>query len=301
MSFTPSGLPVRKPTSTAGLLMLAGAGMISFSAVFVKIAAVSPTASAFYRVSFGFCFLFAMAAIRHELARPSFRQLALLIGCGLAFALDLYFWHESIHSIGPGLATLIGNFQVFFLAAFAILFFGDKPSFRFLLALPIAMVGLFLVVGIDWQQLDNTYKTGVYFALLTALCYAVYLIILRKFQSEVKRSPVYALMLVCWISSLLLGLKMLKTGDSFTIPDLTTLTALVALGLFCQTIGWMLIARALPRLPTALGGLMLLLQPALSFVWDVLFFNRPTSTLNWIGVALALAAIYMGARSRVGP
>ena len=206
--------------------MLAGAGMISFSAVFVKLAAVSPTASAFYRVSFGFCFLLALAAIRHELARPSLRQLALLIGCGLAFALDLYFWHESIHSIGPGLATLIGNFQVFFLAAFAILFFGDKPSLGFLLALPIAMVGLFFVVGIDWHKLDDTYKTGVYFALL--------------------------------------------------------------------------IARALPRLPTALGGLMLLLQPALSFVWDVLFFNRPTSVLNWIGVALALAAIYMGARSRVG-
>jgi drug/metabolite transporter (DMT)-like permease len=40
--------------------------------------------------------------------------------------------------------------------------------------------------------------------------------------------------------------------------------------------------------------LILLLQPALAFVWDVLFFQRPTTLVNWLGVMLALAAIYLG-------
>jgi drug/metabolite transporter (DMT)-like permease len=40
--------------------------------------------------------------------------------------------------------------------------------------------------------------------------------------------------------------------------------------------------------------LILLLQPALAFIWDVLIFNRPTDILNWTGVVLTLAAIYMG-------
>ncbi len=278
--------------------MLLGACMISFSAVFVKVADVAPTSSAFYRVAFGFCFLLVIAWWRGELATPPPRVLLLLLLCGLAFALDLFFWHESIMFIGPGLATLISNFQVFFLAAAAILLFREKARPRFLLSLPIAIFGLFLVVGFDWSSLSNEYRTGIYFSLLTALCYAVYLIGLRRAQSSGNHGPVYALMLVSLCSALFLGAKMTVSGDSFVIPDLRSLASLLGLGLFSQTLGWLLIARALPGIPTSLGGLMLLLQPALSFVWDVLLFSRPTSLLNWAGVTLTLAAIYMGATGK---
>lgn len=274
--------------------MLAGAFMISFSAIFVRLADVAPTCSAFYRVTFGFFFLLTIAVLKKDLAKPPPPQLFLIAFCGLAFALDLFFWHESIMHIGPGLATLLGNFQVFLLAATAIVFFGERARPRFLASLPIAIFGLFLIVGLDWQRLSSTYKTGVYFGLLTAVCYAVYLLGLKKVQIDGKRSPVFALMLVCFCCALFLGLKMTLAGDSFTIPNLKSLLALISLGLLCQTVGWMLIAGALPKIQTSLTGLMLLLQPSLSFIWDVLFFGRPTSLLNWTGVILTLAAIYMG-------
>lgn len=280
--------------------MLLGAFMISFSAVFVKVAEVAPTSSAFYRVAFGCGFLGIIAWVRGELRFPPLRTLALLLFCGLAFALDLFFWHESIMYIGPGLATLISNFQVFFLAAAAIFFFREKARPRFLLSLPIAVFGLFLVIGPNWHQLSAEYKTGISFALLTALCYAVYLIALRRAQGSGHRSPLFALMLVSGCSAIFLGLKMAESGIPFAIPNLKSLSALLGLGLCSQTLGWLLIARALPRLPTSLGGLMLLLQPALSFIWDVLFFSRPTSLLNWAGVTLTLAAIYMGATGKSG-
>jgi drug/metabolite transporter (DMT)-like permease len=87
---------------------------------------------------------------------------------------------------------------------------------------------------------------------------------------------------------------MVHNGDSFAIPDLKSLSALMSLGLFSQTIGWLLIAGALPKIQASFTGLILLLQPSLSFVWDVVFFNRPTDLLNWTGVLLTLTAIYMG-------
>ncbi|MDH3433815.1 MAG: EamA/RhaT family transporter, partial [Gammaproteobacteria bacterium] len=43
-------------------------------------------------------------------------------------------------------------------------------------------------------------------------------------------------------------------------------------------------------------GLALLLQPTLSFVWDVLFFARPMSLTELAGAAIALFAIYLGSR-----
>ncbi|MBU1565346.1 MAG: DMT family transporter [Proteobacteria bacterium] len=276
------------------LQMLAGAFLISFSAIFVRLADVAPTCSGFYRVFFGFLFLLVIAIFKKDLTKPRPLQIILIAFCGLTFALDLFFWHESIIYIGPGLATLLGNFQVFLLAATAIFFFGEKARPRFLASLPIAILGLFLIVGLDWQRLSNTYKTGVYFGLLTALCYTVYLLSLKKIQIEGSRSPVFSLMLVSLFCAFFLGLKMTLTGDSFHIPNLKSLLSLLCLGFFCQTIGWMLIAGALSKIQTSLIGLMLLLQPSLSFFWDVLFFSRPTSFVNWIGVFLTLAAIYMG-------
>ncbi len=79
--------------------------------------------------------------------------------------------------------------------------------------------------------------------------------------------------------------------------------ALVSLGLFSQTIGWLLIANAMPKIQASFTGLILLLQPSLAFIWDVVLFNRPTDLFNWAGVLLTITAIYMGLtgkKSRTG-
>ncbi|MGH8090443.1 MAG: EamA family transporter, partial [Rudaea sp.] len=73
---------------------------------------------------------------------------------------------------------------------------------------------------------------------------------------------------------------------------------LLGLGLFGQVLGWVLIASAMPQLPASLVGLLLLLQPALSFVLDVILFARPTGALDWIGLALSLLGIFVGSARR---
>ncbi|MFT5729896.1 MAG: drug/metabolite transporter (DMT)-like permease [Desulforhopalus sp.] len=274
--------------------VLCGAFLISFSSVFVKLAHVSPTASGFYRVAFGAIFLFLGVLIKREFNVVGLKQLLLIAFCGLTFALDLFFWHESIFYIGPGLATLLGNFQVFLLAGVGIIFLGESAKLRFLVAIPLAISGIFFIVGGNWENLTVDYKTGIYFGLLTALCYTVFLLTLRKIQQERGQSFFLLLMLVSLASAIYLGLKMAYTGDAFTIPDSQSLLALLGLGLSSQTVGWILIATAMPKIPASLTGLALLLQPTLSFIWDVLIFHRPTDLSNWLGVVITLIAIYMG-------
>ncbi|MFT5697902.1 MAG: drug/metabolite transporter (DMT)-like permease [Desulforhopalus sp.] len=281
--------------------VLLGAFLISFSGILVKFAHVSPTASGFYRVGFGTIFLLAGVLLKRELKIPTINQLLLVAFCGMTFALDLFFWHESIMYIGPGLATLIGNFQVFLLAGIGILFLGEKSKLRFIISIPLAIGGLFLIVGGNWAELDTSYRTGIYFALLTALCYTIFLLTLRKIQQDRGQSFFLLLMFVSLATAIYLGLKMLYTGDTFAIPDNQSLLALLGLGLFSQTIGWILIATAMPKIPASLTGLALLLQPTLSFVWDVIIFSRPTDLVNWLGVIITLIAIYMGVTGKIAP
>jgi drug/metabolite transporter (DMT)-like permease len=279
------------------VLVLCGAVMISFSAVFVKVADVPPTVSAFYRVFFGFIFLFLATLQRREFRPPSTRQSLFLLFCGLTFALDLFFWHKSIFYIGPGLATIIGNFQVFILAAAGFLLFGEKIRARFLLAVPLAFAGLFLIIGGSWSNLASSDQLGIFYGLLTALCYGAFLLGLRQVQGNGQQTIFSALMCITLCSALLLGAKMAVSGDSFILPSFKAFTALLALGLFSQCVGWVMIAGAIHRIRASLVGLILLLQPALSFLWDVLLFDRATNPGNWAGVGLTLLAIYLGTTS----
>jgi len=275
--------------------LIVGAVLISFSGVWVKVAHVSPNVSAFYRVFFGSIVLLAAALYHREIKWLKLRDLLLSVLCGILFALDLWLYHYSVQYIGPGLATIIPNFQVFILAGFGILFLKEPVRLIYLLSLPLTLVGLFMIVGVNWSELAPSYRVGVYYGLAAAVFYAAFILSLRKLQADqMGAPPFFVLLLVSLSTAVFLAAEVVHHNDSFQIPDLQSFLSLAALGLFSHSLGWILIANALPKIRTSFSGLILLLEPALAFVWDVLFFQRPTSLVNWLGVVIALTAIYLG-------
>jgi drug/metabolite transporter (DMT)-like permease len=69
-------------------------------------------------------------------------------------------------------------------------------------------------------------------------------------------------------------------------------------GITSQLMGWALITRGLRDTRMSLAGLILLLQPALAYVWDLAFFARPAGLAELLGVAATLVGIGLGARRR---
>jgi len=284
------------------LMLLIGAVMISFSSVYVKIAQVNPSVSSFYRVFIGGLVLLGAALVRRRWRWMGGRYVLLAMVCSGSFALDLFFWHRSIHFVGPGLATLLANFQVFILAAIGAVVLKEPFRWRIAVAIPMAFCGLVLIVGIDWERLDAAYRLGVGFGLLTAVCYTAYLLSLRGIQSlPAAMPPMENLAAISLLSAGWLAVDVWWSGCGFGIPDATSLTALAAYGVFSQVAGWVIIATALPRVRASYAGLVLLLQPTLAYVWDVLFFHRAVSLLNLTGVALAVCGIYLGAAAAPSP
>ena len=296
-------LPDFKNNQTLAMLgLFLGAFLISFSGVWVKISRVSPACSAFYRVFFGGIILLALAIFNKELKWYGFRHIALLFFCALVFAMDLFFYHSTIEYIGPGLGTILPNFQVIILTLIGIFFLKEKLHISFIFSVPFAFAGLFMIVGIKWDVLPETYQLGVMMGLFTAFLYASFLLSLRKLQAGMERSSFfYVLMLVSLATAFFLAIEMVRSGDSFEIPGIKSFLALASLRLFSQVIGWILIANALPQVRASYSGLILLIQPALAFVWDVLFFQRPTTLINWAGVVLALLAIYFATIRKAKP
>jgi drug/metabolite transporter (DMT)-like permease len=275
--------------------LLVGATLISFSPVFVKLSNVGPTMAGFYRTLFGGVFLLIVVLIRGEALWRGQKPLWMACAAALLFAADLSFWHRSILYIGPGLSTIMGNFQVFFLAAFGVFVFKEKVDWKYLVSIPLAITGLFMLVGVDWSALESSYRLGVYFGLVTAITYACYLLVLQKSQSEARRLPAAAnLAIISMGTAAIMGVEGYVQRESFRIPDGRSWLSMVAYGVLCQGLGWVIISRALVKVEASRAGLILLLQPTLAFVWDILFFSRPTGIVDASGALLALAAIYLG-------
>ncbi|MEI6509773.1 MAG: DMT family transporter [bacterium] len=283
----------------AMLQVTLGAMLISFSPVFVKLVQVGPATAAFYRMFFGGIILLVILLVRRERVSAGWGTLGLALLAGLFFALDLSLFHQSILYVGPGLSTLLGNCQVFFLAAFGILVYRERPGWLYLLSLPLAVVGIFLIVGGDWQGLSAQFKIGIWLSLGGAFCYATYLLLMGRPQARAGAlSPLANLTIICWITIPILGGGSLLQGQSLAIPDLRTGGLLLAYAIGSQVIGWWLISHGLPALDASRAGLLLLLQPALAFLWDILFFQRPTTIVEGLGAALTIWAIYMGTMGR---
>ncbi|MCZ6560988.1 MAG: DMT family transporter [Gammaproteobacteria bacterium] len=284
-----------KHHSSATLRLLTGAVFISFSAVFVRLLSVPPTVSAFYRLLFGGGFLLLYVLVTK---RSLFKGLTGLLAIVLAaafFAADLWTWHRSIIYVGPGLATMLASFQVFFLALAGVLFFGERLRWQLMVGVPLALTGLGMIVGFDWQSLSEQYRTGIWLGLLTAVFYASYILSLRRTRTDGKqRSAVADLALVSLISAALLGVVTTTSGDSMALSWPGEIGILLAYALVAQVLGWLLIAHSLNQVPASRVGLILLLQPLLAFVWDVLFFSRSITPVELAGAILTLLGIYLG-------
>lgn len=282
-------------TRKAHGMVFAGAFCISFAALFVQGAAMDPSMVAFYRLLSGGIALLAFALVRRDRVVPSAAMVKVLVPAGLFFALDLIVWHEGIVRIGPGLATITTNFQVFILALHGSIFLGEKLSFRHKVAMPLAIVGLFMILEVNPTKLPDHMAEGIALCLAAAFLYSGYILTLRKsLMLREHLSPVANMATISLMAAVAIAAFCVSRGISFEIPDLQTGLYVAALGIFCQGVGWVLLSLGLPYLPPSRAGLIMLAQPALSFLWDIVFCGRVTGPIGYLGATTAIFAIWLG-------
>jgi drug/metabolite transporter (DMT)-like permease len=244
---------------------------------------------------FGGAILLLIVLIARERLRLDRQSLLLAAAAALSFAFDMAMWNRSIRLVGPGLATILVGCQVFPMAGIGLLFGREKLTWRLGLAVPLAIVGLAMIVGVDWRFASPAFRLGIVFGLGSAFCYAGYLVALRKLQRGAGlRARVSNMATVSVGCAFFLGIIALTQRESFRIQDALSFGLLVVLGVIGQVLAWVLMSGGLPRVRRSLAGLTLLLQPLLASVWDVLFFHRPVTALQVIGGAVTLGAIYLG-------
>lgn len=278
---------------------VAGALTIAFSAILVRLADVAPVTAAVFRCAYALPPLAALALLerrRYGPRPPAQRALALV--AGVFFIADLTLWHYSIAAVGAGLATVLGNLQVLFVALFAWLALGERPAPRMFVAVPAVLVGVVLISGvIGVGAYGEDPALGVVFGVLTGVTYAGFILVLRQGNRDIRRpaGPLFDATLVATLVGIPAGMLI---GDLDLAPSWPAHAWLVTLALSSQVVGWLLISNSLPRLPAALTGVLLTLQPVGSVLLGVALLAEAPSSFQLAGVGVIVAAIAVATTGR---
>jgi drug/metabolite transporter (DMT)-like permease len=273
------------------LQALIGVLSISFSAVLVRLAGVSPVTATFFRAAYAIPVLAIVRTIyRAEDRRPG-RARVLAFVSGMALSTDLGFWHESIALIGAGLATVVINVQVVFVALAAWAIYGERPSARSVAIIVSILVGITLTSGLAHHDAYGTNPVlAVLLGVLAGAWYAGFLIMFRAANRSLAPTSGPLLDATLGLAAGALLLSPFDAGFSL-VPVWPAHYWLIALALIVQVVGWLLIAVALPRLPAVETSILLLVQPAFAVIWGMLLLGERLSALQWVGTMFVLGGI----------
>ena len=272
--------------------LLLGATAIGTSALFVKVSETGPVATAFWRVFLALPLLWMWSSLgqrgHHGAGFANAR--GLMIACGLFFAGDLAVWHWSIMLTSVANSTLLANLAPIFVAFAAWLMFRRRPQRKFLAGLTVAVTGMMLLIGGDFQ-LQGTELIGDALGVVTAMFYAGYQLTVTKLRERVATST-----LMAWtglITAIVLLPIALLMGEQMLPVSVMGWVKLAGLALISQVAGQSLIAYAMAHLPATFSSVGLLFQPVMATLFAWLLLGEAVSALQLAGGITVLIGIRM--------
>lgn len=272
--------------------LVAGGAAIAFAPILVRLTETGPAAAGFWRLAMALPALAVIAGLDRSSSAGRAPGLApMTLVAGLFFALDLGFWHYGIKFTSIANATILPNLSPAFVTIGAWLLLGERPGWRFVAALALALAGVWAIAAVKGGGSGLNPALGDALSLATAFWYAGYMLSVRRARATQSASHV---MLGSSASGALLLLAAALVLHERVLPAHPGgWFACVGLGLV-HVAGQGLIALALGRLPAATASVVVVLvQPVLAAILGWIIFSEPMAPMQMLGGAAALTGVIL--------
>lgn len=242
----------------------------------------------FYRFGLAWIIIAVVMAFRKERLRVSRREFLTLSTLGLLFIASSLTLYLSFHLMPAGVASTILFTYPVMTAAIMAFFFHERISLATILSILLSLAGVLLLY---WGDSEGALGlSGVALVLISALTYALYIIVVDKCPLPMSGFKVNFYVLIwCTLGMMLFALLsgqplMLPASPSawFWVSWLAVVPAIMALVMMVYA------AKYLGSTPTAILGA---LEPLTAVLIGVLAFGEPFSLRLLTGIVLILVAV----------
>lgn len=297
----PSTAPRSGATGTAGgeqvsgalPALVAGCLLVGASSTFIKLSGASADTAAFLRCALALIVFIPVSLWewrKHD--RPPARMIGLGLAAGLFLGWDYTMWTQSILDSGAGVATVLIGIQVVAFPLLARLVLGERVHRRFLIALPVMIIGLGLTGGLAGADPHAPHPIrGAVLGVSAGIAYAGYLFLNRQGAAHDRRLIVTPVGFGALSAAAVIGAVGLVRGDIDLdlVPHAWFWLAALALG--GQVLSFVLIGYATLRLPSGRAAAVLLLQPTAAVVLGTLVLGERPDITQYAGMVITVAAV----------
>ena len=214
--------------------------------------------------------------------------------CGVFLVLNWVFLFKAFEEMSISITISIYNLAPIFVLLLGTLFLKEKMTVQGLLATIVCFIGSILIVGIDsFQSIDQMMDSGLIWALLSALCYALTMITSKTIQNL---SP-YSMTFI----QTAIGILMLLPFCDFTVFNgLSTSNwiYIVGTGLIHTGFVYYLFFDSVRSLPTFLVSVLTFVDPVVAILLDIVILSFSPTLLQALGILLIFGSIYYTVRPR---
>ena len=287
-----------KPKWFGPLLVLMGGACIGLAPIGLRLGLddLGPQAIAFWRFTFALpvLFVFVLVAKRRLPAKPN----KYIIIAGILFALELGLWHWSLTYTTVANSTFLVNLGNVGVGLTAWIFLRERPDWIWAFAIIVACAGA-AALSLGGAVDGKTSLRGDLLAIGAAILVSCYIV-----ASKVARRTLGGLEAIFWLTFvevLVAALLVMSFGERFLPAHWSGFIVPLFLALIVHVGGQGLIITGLGHTPTAIAGILILVQPVVAAAISWQLFDEPLTPLQAGGGFLILIGILISQRGKRDP
>ena len=257
---------------------------------------LGPQAIAFWRFAFALPILFVMVVLIQRRLPPKPNKFVII--AGIFFALELGLWHWSLTFTTVANATFMVNLGNIGVGLTAWIFLKERPGWMWVIAILIACLGA-AALSLGGVADGKTDLRGDLIAIAAAIGVSCYVV-----AAKVARRTMGGLEAIFWLTlveTFVAIFLVLAFRENFLPDSLSGFIVPLFLAIVVHVGGQGLIILGLGHTPTAIAGVLILVQPVVAAAISWQLFEEPLTPLQAGGGFLILLGILISQRGRPAP
>ena len=251
---------------------------------------MSPSSVLFWRFGLAWVIIAAVMLCRKEKLRVSKQEFATLSGLGLLFLASSLTLYASFQLMAVGVASTLLFVYPVLTAAIMAIFFKEKLTWQTVTAIALSFIGVMLLY---WTPDGGRLSAwGVVLVLLSALTYAVYIIVMNRARLAMSSFKInFYVLIYCTLGNMLVSLC---SGHGLQVPSnaiswfyvgwLAVVPAILALVMMVYA------AKYIGSTPTAIMGA---LEPLTAVLIGIFLFGEAFTVCLAFGILLIFSAVIL--------